>query len=530
MAAGLSLDLPSSLEVKESTYCKKGLFTTRPLLRGTALFTRTFHTFGVSGETLEQVQSVCQNCLARVIGIGRPAVCRQCQVACYCSKRCLRAARSLHIIECNGMSEIEKLRGKETIKVERPSSWPVNYEKLWPPCHALLVARIINKAILQKRPSDSDWIDYADSANNLPPVKSKVFPQLEKYVRMLVPDRVSNEEIKQAFRVVSINAGTVTPNPTGTYVVAAYNIEYAILNHSCQPNSTIEFEDDGPILTTIEDVETGQEITISYVTREYYSNIRKLRRAKLQECFGLDCLCPMCEGETMAGSQFWRLESQKSSLITPWTKLMASHVMVQAWSALCDCDNLPYNNPRKVIKILKASLEFQKRFLDRRNVMLVLTAVTLFLNYCMIDRSRLALQVYSDLGDVGMRSFLEYTSKRDFTEVTGNLCIRLLDLNKIREFRELFRMTLLFHPLRPSPDRLCDMLQLDEEDLPADRNWLDKGVKGEYSQWFSGLGISQGFAVELLRAFGSQFAGRKPSISKLIEITQTMPFPKDIRF
>ena len=247
-------------------------------------------------------------------------------VVSYCSEGCRKAARSLHSMECIGMSKLEKLRGKETLDVVKHidghCSFPENYERLWPPCHALLVARILNKGILEGK----DWIAFVDSANVncLSPVKSRVFPQLEKYVRLLTPTKITDEEIKKAFRMIGSNAGTDLPYSTVTYIVAVYNPEFTTVKHSCMPNSIVDFEKDGSaVLYTIEDVNVGEEIVTSFVPREYYINIREFRRAELQERFGLNCQCSKCQGEMVVGSRLWQLEARKSALIAPWSKAMA---------------------------------------------------------------------------------------------------------------------------------------------------------------------------------------------------------------
>ena len=189
----------------------------------------------------------------------------------------------------------------------------------------------------------------------LSPIKAGAFLQLEEYVRLLVPEEISNPEIQLALRAISINAGTVGNSPPGTMIVAVYNNEYCLLNHMCKPNCEIEVEEDGTVAVyTIDDVKAGEQLGISFVTREYYMNVREVRRAKLSECFSLNCNCFVCRGEMIPGSKLWLLEQQKSSLIAPWSHAMARQTMVKGWELLCESNNMtPVSSPSKVIEILE---------------------------------------------------------------------------------------------------------------------------------------------------------------------------------
>ena len=231
------LNLPSSLEVRKGTSTSRfmGLFAKGRIQRGTRLFSREIHTAGISGYTLNDVRSVCHHCLEGINNV-LPIVCRECRIIGYCSNECLEVARPLHSLECKGITELEKLRGKVKLEIPRPSSWLDDYEQYWPPARALLAAHIINKGILKDDQEASDWIDYVTTPETLPPIKVSVFSQLEEYVRLLVPEEISIQEIKQALRAISINAATVGNNPPGTLIIAVHNNEYCLLNHMCMPN------------------------------------------------------------------------------------------------------------------------------------------------------------------------------------------------------------------------------------------------------------------------------------------------------
>ena len=350
--------------------------------------------------------------------------------------------------------------------IPRPSSWLDDYEQYWPPAHALLAAHIINKGILKEDQKVSDWIDYVTTPNTLPPIKASVFSQLEDYIRLLIPEEISSQEINQALCAISINAATVGNNPTGTLIIAVHNNEYCLLNHMYKLNCEIDQEKDGTIAVyTIGDVKAGQQPGISFVTREYYMNIiiREVRRAKLNECFRLDCNCFVCRKETQPGSKLWLLEQQKSSLIiAPWSLAFAQQTMVTGWDLLCDSNNVSFaESPSKIIEILEPAVESQKLILNQHNVILVLTATTLFLAYCRMDKSEKAIDTYYRyLGPAGITSLKEYGTRRDVTDITGNICIHFFDLERMVEFNDMFKLTQQLHPRRQSLKALCNMLQL----------------------------------------------------------------------
>ena len=253
------LNLPSFVEVRQIAGSNRtlGLFASKPIERGTRLFSRQIHTSGISGKTLNDVRSVCHHCLANLDAMT-PIVCRDCKIASYCSDECLESARPLHRVECKGMIKLEKLRGKETIEYPRPSSWPDDISEYWPPAHALLAARVVNKGIMTEDQEASDWMDYATIPDKLPPSKEKVFAQLQKYVRLLVPEEITNDEIEASLRAVSVNTATIYRCPKNTMVVAVYNVEYTLLHHMCKPNCEAEKymkDEDGEFsVYTIDDV------------------------------------------------------------------------------------------------------------------------------------------------------------------------------------------------------------------------------------------------------------------------------------
>lgn len=523
------LNLPRFIEVRKGTGANHGclgLFAKEPIERGTKLFTREIHTVGISGKTLNDVRSVCHHCLEEV-GNSPAAVCKECRISSYCSRECLDAARPLHVLECKGMKSLESLRGKVKLDVPKPSSWLHDYEHCWPPAHALLAAHVINKGILKEDQDASGWINFVKCPRTLPPIKARVFAQLEEHVRLLVPEDVTTEQIKHTLRAISINAGTVI-SLCDTIIVAVYNVEYLLLNHVCKPNCEIKEEskaNEPVVVYTIDDIEAGEQLGISYVTKEYYINVREVRRAKLSECFGLDCDCFMCQGETIPGSKLWLLEKQKSSLIAPWSHAMARQMMVKGWELLCECDSVKKKSLTQVIEILAPALETHKQILDQRNVIIILMAVTLLLTYCQMGESRKAVDVYyHSLGKVGLMSLMEYGTRTNVAEITGNICIRLLDLEWMVEFNEMFKVTQQIHPRRPSCKALCEILHLnpDMQDTLSAEEWeLDDEISKECQIRADQLGVPREFYERHAREFLGHFNGQ-PTVPDLLQACQDM--------
>ena len=178
---------------------------------------------------------------------------------------------------------------------------------------------------------NNSWIDNVCYADTLPPAKLESFPQLEKYIRLMVLSDVTDTEIERALHVVSINAGSVGIPSYRTSIVAIYNVEYLLLNHMCKPNCESEPEEDGTYsVIAIYNLKAGEQLGVTYLLRDYCLNVREIRCLKLKESFGFDCNCSVCQSEMIIGSRQWLLEKQKSSLIAPWSQAMALKTMQQA--------------------------------------------------------------------------------------------------------------------------------------------------------------------------------------------------------
>ena len=278
---------------------------------------------------------------------GTAVVCTECQVVGYCSDACRDGARPLHAMECKGLVQLEKLRGDSTAVHTVTTDDRTLY---WPLPISLTVARALNKQMLLGRDQDSEnWLEYL--AWNDSHMKVKAYPLVYRYVRMLVPDDLSDRDIYQAFCAVSINSADVDSAPSGTSAMALF-MEYSLINHMCRPNCGWEMENGSISVFAARDIEAGAQLGITYLTEEFYLNVREIRRSKLWQNFGFDCRCSVCMGEEVPGSPYWLVDQQKRSLIAPWSLEMAKKVMDEGWELLCVSRRTDLT-PTQVIQMLE---------------------------------------------------------------------------------------------------------------------------------------------------------------------------------
>ena len=227
------INLPRSLKLKD-TIIGRGIFTEGPITRAKTIFTSRPFLFGVGGVTVEHVRAVCHHCMVRVRGTAA-IVCPECKVVGYCSDACRDSAMPLHAMECKGLVQLENLRGHSTAAYTVTTDDKTLY---WPPPIAVAVARALNKQLLRGSDQDGNWLEYLTWNDSH--AKMKTYPLMYPYMRMLVPDEVSDHDIYRAFCTVSINSADVTV-PKGTAATALF-MEYSLINHMCRLNCAWKME------------------------------------------------------------------------------------------------------------------------------------------------------------------------------------------------------------------------------------------------------------------------------------------------
>ena len=320
-----TVNLPSYLFVRETNNQGRGIFTKQSIRRGKRVFASPPYAFGIGGTTVEKARALCHHCLCKIRS-GVPTVCSKCKVVGYCNRECLTSAFSLHQFECKGVVELEKLR-KVTghyITTERDDR-----RKFWPPNQAMMVARAINRKIMQSEQDNCLSVYDLAPPVVMPASKDKAFDLLKQHVRYLVPSRVSDDEIYQTYCRTNNNSATVKC-PHGASAVATY-LEYSLINHMCKPNCGWEGENGNMSVYALEDIKPNDQLGISYLRFRYIINLREIRRKEFKNKLGIDCTCYVCLEEENVGSIYWLLDQKKRSLIAPWSRQWADKVMDQAW-------------------------------------------------------------------------------------------------------------------------------------------------------------------------------------------------------
>ena len=450
-----AVNLPSSLVVKDTNDQGRGIFTKQSIRRGKRIFASPPYSFGIGGITVENVRALCHHCLCKIRS-GNPIVCSKCKVVGYCSRECLAAALPLHRLECKGVAELEKLRKKhgQYITTERD-----DHRRFWPPNQAMMVARAINKKIVQGEQDNCLSIYDLTPPVTMSPLKDKAFDLLKQHVRYLVPSGVSEDEIYQTYCRTDNNSATVKC-PRGASAVATY-LEYSLLNHMCRPNCGWEGENGNMSIYALENIEPNSQLGISYLRFRYIINLREIRRRELKKKLGIDCTCHVCLEEENVGSRYWLLDQKKRSLIAPWSRQWANKVMDKTWEMFCQSGSMEHP---QTIELLEMASKQQVGVLDKANVILILTAIFLLYKCRLVKEYKRGMSHFNLVGKEGMNALFEYGTLDEINfvgEEINTCCYELGDVKGSEEISDL--MPKLF-PKVPSADRLCD-------------DWWDEGLK-----------------------------------------------------
>ena len=430
--------LPSFLELRNVPNQGKGIYTKKFVSHGRVIFSCPPYSFGIGGVTVDNVRGSCHHCLAMVKDLKTSIICRKCKVVGYCSKKCLKSAQQLHNMECEGLAKIEKFRGQ--YPVFRSA---IDNHLYWPPIRVVMIARAINKRILQGADCGVDeWMKQLAS-HKLPPSMTNEFVALiQMFVRHLVPDSVKDDEIDRAVRAVYTNSADVLC-PPGTSAGAFY-FEFSLLNHMCYPNC--DFENGGTAVSVyaLQDIECGSQLGISYLNSNIRVYEREARRKELKELHGFDCHCYICVKEKEVGSEYWLLDQQKRSLIAPWSQKMANEVMKQGWKLIRKSESM---KPQVAIKQLESEYEVQKSVLDKVNITLILTALQLVRNYYFLLPDRRGIRLLKSLGETGMNAYFKYSTTKEIVDF-GNMLIKCFNkMGLMTEASKLTDLMLQFFPL-----------------------------------------------------------------------------------
>ena len=441
-----AVNLPASLVIRDTEDQGRGIFTKKPIRRGKRIIACPPYSFGVGGITVDDVRALCHHCACKIY-TGNPVVCNDCMVVGYCSSKCLVAALPLHKFECKGIAELEKLRAKPGRYL---SSERDDHRRFWPPVEPLLVARAINKKILQSSEQGSCLSMYDLDASKVPLSTNVAYDFVKRYVRYLVPKNVSDDEIYQTFCRFTNNSATIKCHQD-TSAQGIY-LEYCLLNHMCRPNCGWEGENGNVSVFALQDIERNSQLGISYLGFRYGINLREIRRKELKKGWSFDCSCSLCLEEEKVGSRCWLLDQKKRSLIAPWSRQHANKVMDDGWDKLCQSFRL--KNPQ-AIQLLEMSLEEQVGVLDTVNIILILTAIFLLYKCSLFhELCRRGMSHFQSIGEEGMNALFEYGTMTEIEYVTLDIHACCQELGYWKEADELSDLMQKLFPKVPSADVL----------------------------------------------------------------------------
>ena len=346
------------------------------------------YAIGIGGATLADVKSFCSHCMKPTS--SSPVECLKCNAVGYCSKECLKAALQLHKIECKGLLELEKLRGRKDLNPAPPVPvGQVNYMH-WPPTVAVITARTLNRKVLEGK--NKDWeIRYLTRSDDATTIEDAIF--VIPYAKPLVHWSVATDDmISDAFcRIVSNTVGLIDSPQVGA---SALYPTHSLLNHSCQPNCSYGSINRTMSVYALTKIHEQEQLCISYISREERLLYGSARRNELQKIFRFECTCFTCLNEAEPGLEKWILDQKKKSLITPWTRETANHIMEEGLEHLQIVEKFKSSKTwPQIVEISTTALSNQRRYLSEINIVRILTTLSLMNAHDHLGNSDEALQL-----------------------------------------------------------------------------------------------------------------------------------------
>ena len=383
--------LPDFLKVKLTLNQSNGIFTSKAIKPGVEIFKSMPYAIAIGGTTLADVKSVCSHCLKPT----SPSLveCEKCNAVGYCSKECLKAASQLHKIECKGLLELEKLRGRKDLKPALPV--PAIYKNLamvcmhWPPTDAVVTARALNRKVLEgKKDWEIRYLTYRDDATTLEDATFAI-----PYAKPLVHESVATDDIiSDAYCRVGGNIVGVIADPSQVSASALYPT-HSLLNHSCQPNCSYGSINQTMSVYALTNIHKQEQLYINYGSRETLLLYGSARRNELQRICRFECTCSTCCNEAELGSEEWILDQKKKSFIAPWTRETASHIMEEGLEHLKEVElSKSIKDWPKIVEISTTALSNQRRYLSETNIVRILTSLSLMNAHDHLGNSDEALQ------------------------------------------------------------------------------------------------------------------------------------------
>ena len=131
--------------------------------------------------------------------------------------------------------------------------------------------------------------------------------EVAKQAKFLVSasNRANFEEYCKCLGRNALNCFTITLDPPdatpmdehdwwsqGVPVAIGSFVSASRFNHSCEPNTRVNFDSTGCLtITTTQAIKEGEELLITYIDTRME---RAPRREKLNDCYGFECMCTRC--------------------------------------------------------------------------------------------------------------------------------------------------------------------------------------------------------------------------------------------
>ncbi|EJF63742.1 SET domain-containing protein [Dichomitus squalens LYAD-421 SS1] len=296
---GCHTDLPSFLEIRESSRHGRGLYAKTALSAGEIILSIIPHVFVLSTPNLEYYCSACA-APAATAGLKR---CPKCKTVRYCNSDCQNRDWAWHRRECNALQKWAASAPSSDVAI--PGE-PVR-----------CLGRIMWGS--QKEGLDSVWAQEIrmmhSNRNSLQPSAfgshTHLAHSVVRYLGVSSPQELEPYGLKSAGDLVDLisrfttNTFTLT-TPALTPIGICVSPTVALANHSCDPNAALVFPraDGGsrvkePLLSLValRNVAPGKEIRISYVDTTLPN---RLRQNELKEVYSFSCQCKLCCRTTAA--------------------------------------------------------------------------------------------------------------------------------------------------------------------------------------------------------------------------------------
>ncbi|KNA09525.1 hypothetical protein SOVF_152750 [Spinacia oleracea] len=221
--------------------------------------------------------SRCEVCF----GSDKLKKCAACHFVWYCGSKCQKADWTLHRVECQALSKLEKER-----------------QKYLTPSIRLMVKLYLRRKLQDQKVIPNTVTDNYNLVEALVSHMSEIdekqlvlYAQMANLVSVILqwPD-LKLKEVTENFSKLACNAHSICdselrPLGTGLYPVIS------VINHSCLPNAVLMFEGKTAVVRAVQPIPKGSEVLISYIET---AGSTMTRQKALNEQYFFNCSCPRC--------------------------------------------------------------------------------------------------------------------------------------------------------------------------------------------------------------------------------------------